>query len=129
MLRKLFEAEGGFAGLGTRFEDWVGSTLKLTKSNRRIKDGVDYVAGMGVRGSAIIDFEMGNMILEVKTSAAQALRKVNQIRQFAMYASDRRILNYIFLHKPSLAEMREIERIAKEAAPELDRVIFQYIYP
>jgi RHS repeat-associated protein len=127
-VRQLFEQLGGFPKLGTDFETWIGKILNLQSAKTVVKDGVAVDGRAKVLGSAVIDFfnQARTSILEVKLTG-KAL-KANQTEELAKYAEKEGIgLTFIFLQKPTDAELQALVKTVRDVAPNVD-VAINYLY-
>ncbi len=133
-LRKAYLLRGGFAKLGSGFEAFIGQFAEKAEGflgkQVRIIDGAIYKAGSNVdrEGSAIADYLFSDFLLEVKLSAQAALNNTNQLIQYAKFSKETGVaIRYIFLQKPSPAEVEAIEQIVQKESPG-SRVILDYLF-
>ena len=106
---------------GSNFEDWMLNRILADVSKVTqlvVKDG-DAVEGQArIKGSAVIDAIINNVITEFKTTFG-AVKKY-QTQQFARYAeATGQKLEYTFLYQPSSQEIQTLQSWVKEVAPEV----------
>ncbi|MEQ1922235.1 MAG: discoidin domain-containing protein [Pyrinomonadaceae bacterium] len=129
LMRRTFLERGMYAGLGLQFEEWVGQLLKIPADYSQIivKDGK--AIGSRVLGSAVVDYIYRGSILEVKGTGAAAMVKEAQTKELAKFAERQTLgLTYVFLNRPSQAQMETIRTWVREVAPSVEPV-FQYVFP
>jgi RHS repeat-associated protein len=111
---------------GTNFEDWMLNRI-LAGIDKQVtqlvvKDGEAVIGQARIRGSAVIDAIIHDVITEFKTSFG-AVGKY-QAQQFARYAQNAgRTLEYTFLHKPSPQQIQTLQGWIKEVGPEVKLVV------
>lgn len=107
---------------GSKFESWMLDRIlgNIPKDAEQlvVKDGAQVVNNARVKGSAVIDAIIRGVITEFKTSFGAASKY--QAQQFARYAQNaRQPLEYVFLYKPSEAEIRTLSNWVKEVGPDV----------
>jgi RHS repeat-associated protein len=129
LMRRSFLQNGMFAGLGTQFESWIGRLLSIPPQMSQIPVLNGVVQTAKVRGSAVIDYIYRGTVLEIKGTGAAAVVKENQAKQLAIYADAQGLgLSYIFMNKPTQAQITKITAWVKEVAPNLEPT-FNYLFP
>jgi RHS repeat-associated protein len=106
---------------GQNFESWMLTRI-LAGIDKQVglvvKDGAIVEGQARIKGSAVIDAIINNVITEFKTSFG-ALNKY-QAQQFARYAEQSgQTLEYAFLYKPSPEQIAKLQAWIKEISPQI----------
>jgi len=133
VVRRLYEESTGIARTeaGRNFERWMIDRVlgNIIKDSEQlvVKDGAEVVGQARVRGSAVIDAVIQGVVTEFKTSFG-AVKKY-QAQQFAKYAKGAGgVVEYVFLHEPSTAEIKQLQDWIREAGSEV-KLVVTYIVP
>jgi RHS repeat-associated protein len=107
---------------GSKFESWMLDRIlaNITKDAEQlvVKDGAAVANNARIKGSAVIDAIIRDVVTEFKTSFGAAGKY--QAQQFAQYAQKTgRALEYVFLYKPSQSEINTLSNWVKEVGPEV----------
>ena len=126
-LRKAYEGSYGIARarVGTAFGKFLAKILPNAENQFAILNGERI--GACVSGCTVVDSLWQDIVFEFKTSGGALKRR--QAQQLALYAAKQttQTLTYIFLRKPSVAEVARLATWVQEAAPEV-RLAIGYLY-